>query len=960
MKNIRLILTVCVLAMVLLFADLAWADTAPEETAYTVDFYYGEAEYHLPGGGSMLLSRLLSELNIPYGAAEITALSFTDDTLLSITPESGDYLLTSLRAFDSAEKLEIAFADDAFIISVADNYKRYNETVPFDDRVIQGENESNFTSTMPIATIYVDEGIVNQNLYKVTQDVKAELLVSEDSGLKIKETGTAYGQLYYDMKNGPTLTYNVANNINTFDGPIVRYTIKNAAQVFNEVTKEYEPADIVITYSNLKISLQRNLLNYSNLKELNLFDTNRIYPYFSGSSVSTSDNHRAGIIVDVNVKIVQNETPVDGTFYFPMTDIDVSRTSVSAFSNLYNAGAYNNYSEQIMLIDNYEGRIWIPGGDYNDEDPVTNENIPYLAKIIDKDGNLFIFPQTQYQDVGLRRDKDYYTGFITLADNTSGGINFRSWSTAAAYNGVESYILTGQSPISHKIAASTDEGGRIATTSTGNPTGDLLSGTIIESESPAIGSGTHGTPKVLATAKSQTIRYTMTPEKGYRLKNIYISNDSIKVLEELDEHQPIDIANINSNLRKNPDGSYVYTFSEIDSDNSIHVEWEPIPFTVNKEIVGAEHDEFKFRIALQPIDEMVTYKIKAGQTVNVFVPVTKESGPSYLAYSPKDDVFMGWDFTNNKWKSISMADATLNYTFTNDYLWTLRDNIGELSDTYSVADPSKRMQRLSDSLGKGHLIIVDNKPSGSGYFNNINNYLVQLRADGQFYWMEPNVSYSIDYSPIEYYTYTPEPVTENSYDGVSWSDGNGNSYNYQKLAGERNTYIITVPQNITSEQILPNIPPEYRNNVIERIEPAPFDLDEHMRSKGLTPVAANTYEFTINSAENGGKKELDGLIPYGWTYTIWEVDKDGKAVELNKTFLAEGNKQWRLTKEENVQGTMGAVDRTHQHHCGKEMVRRQQQGRHPSRGCHGGAAGEWRGHRQNVDPQCGQCLGRRV
>ena len=164
MKNIRLILTVCVLSMVLLFADLAWADTAPEETAYTVDFYYGEAEYHLPGGGSMPLSRLLDALNIDQDTAEITDVSFTDDTLLSITPEGGDWRIVSLKAFDSEERLEVSFDDQKISIMVSDDRIQMNKDknmTAYVEGVHQGVDYDTFSSEMPLATIWIDESKIN-------------------------------------------------------------------------------------------------------------------------------------------------------------------------------------------------------------------------------------------------------------------------------------------------------------------------------------------------------------------------------------------------------------------------------------------------------------------------------------------------------------------------------------------------------------------------------------------------------------------------------------------------------------------------------------------------------------------------------------------------------------------------------------------------------------------------------
>lgn len=79
--------------------------------SYTVDFYYGEFEYHLDGEGSMLLSELFDVLKIDEDAAEAEKVTFTDSELVQVAHLQKDWLLTSLAPFDTEEKLTVAMSN---------------------------------------------------------------------------------------------------------------------------------------------------------------------------------------------------------------------------------------------------------------------------------------------------------------------------------------------------------------------------------------------------------------------------------------------------------------------------------------------------------------------------------------------------------------------------------------------------------------------------------------------------------------------------------------------------------------------------------------------------------------------------------------------------------------------------------------------------------------------------------
>ena len=113
MRNWRGLFVFFVLAVVLTAAfGSAFASEETGGMSYTVDFFYGDdGEYHLPGGESMLLSQLFTELGISRDAAEVTEAEFSDESLLSLTHEGTDYRLTSLQPFHTTELLRLNFND---------------------------------------------------------------------------------------------------------------------------------------------------------------------------------------------------------------------------------------------------------------------------------------------------------------------------------------------------------------------------------------------------------------------------------------------------------------------------------------------------------------------------------------------------------------------------------------------------------------------------------------------------------------------------------------------------------------------------------------------------------------------------------------------------------------------------------------------------------------------------------
>lgn len=89
--------------------------------AYTVDFEYEGVKYSIPGESSIYLSELFEQLRIPHDVEEVTNAVFSDTSLVTVTKDGSDWLLTSLKAFNTDETLTVSLSDgSSFVIKVTD------------------------------------------------------------------------------------------------------------------------------------------------------------------------------------------------------------------------------------------------------------------------------------------------------------------------------------------------------------------------------------------------------------------------------------------------------------------------------------------------------------------------------------------------------------------------------------------------------------------------------------------------------------------------------------------------------------------------------------------------------------------------------------------------------------------------------------------------------------------------
>ncbi|MBQ8080330.1 MAG: hypothetical protein IJ240_00355, partial [Clostridia bacterium] len=79
---------------------------------YTVDFHWGDYTYSIEGESGILLSALFEKLGVTeISVADVQAATFSDETLVKVEQQAGDWLLSSLAPFDTEETLTLTLTN---------------------------------------------------------------------------------------------------------------------------------------------------------------------------------------------------------------------------------------------------------------------------------------------------------------------------------------------------------------------------------------------------------------------------------------------------------------------------------------------------------------------------------------------------------------------------------------------------------------------------------------------------------------------------------------------------------------------------------------------------------------------------------------------------------------------------------------------------------------------------------
>lgn len=107
-----------------------YTDSFSEFVGFTVDFHYNGVDFSIPGLSEILLSELFEIMEIEENAFEATSVVFSDNSLIGVQRQAdGDWLLTSLEAFQTEETLVITFTGGrSIVIDVTDEVQEDGTT----------------------------------------------------------------------------------------------------------------------------------------------------------------------------------------------------------------------------------------------------------------------------------------------------------------------------------------------------------------------------------------------------------------------------------------------------------------------------------------------------------------------------------------------------------------------------------------------------------------------------------------------------------------------------------------------------------------------------------------------------------------------------------------------------------------------------------------------------------------
>lgn len=564
--------------------------------------------------------------------------------------------------------------------AVTNGYNLYNDPAKYENvpGVRQGDTSTDFLQAAPIATIYIDEAMIDTTMRRnaaVPTMLADTTTYPQAKGLRFGPVMSTYAEdfgvnagnnfLIFDNRlvdEADRIQPGVDNHI---PGDLASFRFKEAAE-----TQGGELCDVIFTYSNLHIVLQST--DVGSARAIRPEDVNKLESFsIAGGNLiqvagtmrnnptdarayatSYQNNLRYGMSVSVNVQVVETgtNTAVPGNFYFRIVDIDVPRPG-DGFQSLFDSASNDNYSEHIQLVSGFTTdsgiSVYVPGGTEDASRNAahlnsSNPSQPGYKCDIDPVGTGYMFRPTKpdrYPD----DDGSFYSGFLTVVDNST-GVNLRAWSAGCGNATVRTKLLAGfrtNTNIVYNVLSSTSPGGNIQTTTEGNihPNHDL---TLTKTGEEVIG------PSKLMVSNGKNVYYTLTPgdvnsmPKEVIIDGVSYTGDALATL--------LGVPSVDYGT------TYSVGFTNIQADHTIHVNWYHKP---------------KYSRLYRYSDKMdlppeVLHTIPANSPTAEFVDGTKLTPDAPSQTSLTIDGFI---YTFNGWKANELTVAGSDVEFVGD--WTI-------------------------------------------------------------------------------------------------------------------------------------------------------------------------------------------------------------------------------------------------------------------------------------------------
>ena len=464
--------------------------------------------------------------------------------------------------------------------------------------VRQGTDGYTFAAPAPISTI-----VINPSISSTAAREAATLTFLGDSNNRGLRKLDSSNTVVYDDTQSP-YTQLQAGTYTSFDGNLFSFTYNGMATL-----QDGSSADVVITYSNMKIYLSNEADPTSYHGTRSIASGNMLITGTTGfnnlNDTLKRQNSIYGLTIDAKIQVMKDGQPVEGTFFYPMTDIDVVRGSGWHFGKLPNAAENGNFSERVqvnggIMRDGKGYGIYVPDADGKDEASEVQVK-GYKPAITDLSGanQIELFHPTASDNAAGSSGSEgsFYSGFAAVVDNSQGlslGLTSSGGVVATTNYYIKTFMLAGtapdNNPIVHSIVATRTGGGTIQTTTNGNLDGSL------NDDGEVLGPNHPRTAQTSVVPQGKTVVYTMKPTDGYRLKAVKVGDGtgiSESQLTEInisgmnvdDERMTLLATNKEGVLKRVSEKEYTFTFPENNYDHKIHVEYAA-DYHFTKEWVG--------------------------------------------------------------------------------------------------------------------------------------------------------------------------------------------------------------------------------------------------------------------------------------------------------------------------------------------------------------------------------------
>lgn len=361
---------------------------------------------------------------------------------------------------------------------------------------------------------------------------------------------------------------------------------------------------------------------------------------FTSNNTETADTPAVGESIDIKYQIVDDAGyPVNGTFIFAMTGINLDRDPYASFGTNICKPLWSYtvadphihfFSEAVSINSNIvSDYIYVrPNTPVFESTELQNnagtdytKNYYYSHVIIDENGKPKFIGNSYQATYNSPKyggdDRSYNAGFVLLA-NAAAGITITSTGHGSGRQNMNTQAYGGVR-IWYRYTSYSGPNGNIQTTSEGN-----YGGTLNDTSDSGVSSNILD-PNTYVVPEGKTVTYTMTPNDGFQIARLEVKNTAGAMVSQTYDNQHLssmqpgdvlkfyDAAGRECTLTAVADGEKIKFILEMpyaQHDETVHVYWErtQAKVTVKKETVDNQEGSFRFKIKAHKKEDVVSYE----------------------------------------------------------------------------------------------------------------------------------------------------------------------------------------------------------------------------------------------------------------------------------------------------------------------------------------------------------------